>query len=487
MAAPGVVVTTATRSGPTGVVTAASGQYFVVGLAERGPTGAPVKINGMGDYKRVFGDRVTYGALYDDLSMFFEAGGKQAHVLRVVGAAATVGTLSLMDTGAVATLKFDANSQGAWSTNLTVQVENGTTAGTRKITVRLAGVVVEQYNNLATVPEIASRFAASPYVKVSDLGSITNAPGNLPIVLTATALSAGVDDRAAVNAARITAQLPLLKIGLGDGAVAAPGYGSALHAALIAHAKDTRRIAILTGPKGATAGDLASLGIGLGATSGAEGAGLFGPWLLVSDGAGGARTISPEGFVAAARAKAHELEGAWAAAAGEGSISPYVLGTDVEFSRADAEQLDAARVSPIRVVSNRLRLYGWRSLSSNEQDFASLTVQDTLNRLANECEARLEPFTFRTIDGRGRLLAQMNGILIGVLEPVRVAGGIFERTDTATGEVLDPGYSVDVSPNLNSAASLANNEVRANVAVRLSPNASLITLQIVKVGLTAAV
>ena len=44
MAAPGVVVTTATRSGPTGTPRAQSGQYFVIGLAERGPVDVPVKV-----------------------------------------------------------------------------------------------------------------------------------------------------------------------------------------------------------------------------------------------------------------------------------------------------------------------------------------------------------------------------------------------------------------------------------------------------------
>lgn len=485
MAAPGVVVSTATRSGPTGVVTAPSGQYFVIGLAERGPVTSPVKITSMGDYKRVFGERVTYGALYDDLAMFFECGGKQAHVLRVTGASATVGTLSVNDTGAIPTIRFDAASPGAWSTGLTVEVEDGTTAGTRKVTVRLGGEIVEQYNNLATVADIVSRFAGSTYVKVADLGSVTAAPGNLPVVTAATALSAGSDDRAAVNATRVGAQLDLFKVGLGDGAVAAPGYGASMHSALIEHARTNRRIALLSGAKGSTAGDLAAVGIALATTPGAEYAGLFGPWVLVSDGAGGARVISPEGFVAASRAKAHEQFGPWAPGAGEGSISPYILGTDVEYSKADAEVLDAARVSPIRVVANRIRLYGWRSLSANETDFSSLTVADSLNRLVNECETRLEPFVFRPIDGKGKLLAQMQGILIGVLEPIRIAGGIFERV--VDGEVVDPGYSVDVSPNVNTTASLQNNEVRANVAVRLSPNASLITLQIVKVGLAAAV
>lgn len=486
MAAPGVVVSTATRSGPTGTPRAVSGQYFVIGLAERGPTDKAVKINSMADYRRFYGSRVSYGSLHDDLSAFFEAGGAQAHVLRVVGAAATTGFLNLMDGTAAQTIKVEAASAGAWSTGLTVQVEEGSNGtGTRKVTVRLGGEVVETYNNLASVAEIVGRFAASPYVKVTDLGSAS--PDALPAVLPATVLSAGADDRAAVNAAALEAQLPLFKIGLGDGAVAAPGYGSSMHQALIAHAKANRRVAILAAPRGASVNDLTTLGLGLGGVAGSQHAGLFGPHLVVSDGVGGTRVISPEGYVAAARNRAHDLYGAWAVAAGETSVSNYILGVDQEFSDADHELLDAARVNPIRSIANRIRLYGWRSLSSNETDYHSLTVQDTLNRLVTECEARLETFVFRTVDGRGQLFAQMQGVLIGVLEPIRAAGGIFERTDPVSREVLDNGYTVDVSSSINTVESLARNEVNAQVAVRLAPNASLINLTIVKVGLAAAV
>lgn len=487
MPAPGVVVTTAVRSGPTGTPRAASGQYFVIGLAERGLTSKPQKVNSLADYRRLYGERVTYGALYDDLAAFFEAGGQQAYVLRAVGSAATAGTLNLVDSSAATpppTIRVNAASEGQWSSRLTVQVEAGTNPNTRKITVRLDGTVVESYNNLATVAQAVSRFADSPYVRLTDLGSTSATP--LPAIVSATAVTAGTDDRATVNAAVLTAKLPLFVIGLGDGAIAAPGFGQAMHTALLAHAAANRRVAILAAARGTSVQDLAVLGLALN-IPGAQYGGLFGPHLQVSDGSGGLRVISPEGYVAASRARAHDTVGPWTPAAGELSISPYVAGLDQEFTRADHEVLDAARVSPIRIVASRIRLYGWRSLSGDEDNFGSLTVQDTLNWLVTSCEARLESFVHRVIDGRGQLFAEMAGVLVGVLEPIRAAGGIFERTDQISREVIDPGYSVDVGPNVNTLATMAGNEARAVVAVRLSPNAALVNLTIVKVGLAAAV
>jgi hypothetical protein len=46
---------------------------------------------------------------------------------------------------------------------------------------------------------------------------------------------------------------------------------------------------------------------------------------------------------------------------------------------------------------------------------------------------------------------------------------------------------VDVGPTVNTPASLANNELRAQVSVRVSPDSELITITIVNVPITEAV
>lgn len=486
MAAPGVVVTTAVRSGPAGTPRAQSGQLFVLGIAERGPTVEPAKLNSMADYQRLFGARVPFGTLYDSLSMYFETGGGVAHVLRAVGPAATVGELEVTDRAAtpVPTIEVTAADPGAWSSRLTVSFLPGTNPDSVLASVLLDGAVVESYDNLASIGDIVTRFSRSPYIRVADLGSATEAPDNLPATTVAEALSAGTDDRAAVNTSILTETLTRFKVGLGDGAVAAPGYGETMHGPLLEHARSHRRVAILAETFGSTVEDLVETSLGLAATSGAEYGGLFAPWLLVSDGAGGTRPVSPEGFVAAARSKAHETAGPWRPAAGELSISPYIVGLEREFTRAEHEVLDAARVNPIRLISNSIRLYGWRSLSGDEA-FTMLTVGDMLNRIVTEAEVRLEPFVFREIDGRGQVLPQIEGVLIGMLQPMADAGGLYERI--VDGEVIDPGYTVGVGANINTLESLQRNEINAEIAGRFSPAAALIRLTVTKVGLMAGV
>ena len=94
---PGVDITTITRTGPVAQNLAPSGQLFMAGMAERGSTTAPVLIRGLADFVAKFGQRVSYSHLYDNIATFFEEGGAQAYVIRVVGPSATKGTISVND------------------------------------------------------------------------------------------------------------------------------------------------------------------------------------------------------------------------------------------------------------------------------------------------------------------------------------------------------------------------------------------------------
>lgn len=480
---PGVQVTTATRSGPTAPVRAVSGQFFVSGLAQRGSVTEPILLNGMADYERFLGDRVTYGALFDALQTFFSEGGSRAYVARVVGPAATVGNLTLVDRAAVPvnTLRIDAANPGAWSGNVTVEVLDGGTPNTFRIIVRLNGVIVEDANNLTSPAAAASFFSGSPYIRAVDLGSATAAPANNPAVRAATALSVGTDDRAAVTATDLVNALARFNISLGDGAVAIPGQAvGAVGAGIDAHCRANRRIGLTAAARGTSVSALTTAA----AAFNSEFTGLFAPWVLIPDGVGGTRAVSPEGFVAAQRNRAHEEVGPWRAPAGRISVGRFAVGVDQGFTSDEGNTLDAARVNAIRVISNAVRLYGWRSLSLDVQNYAYLTGRDLLNRLVNEAEARLEDYVFSTIDGRGQLLSAINAELVGLVEPIRALGGLFEYLD-AEGNQIDPGYAVDTGSNINTTASLANNEVRARLAVRVSPIGALVNLTIVKVGVTA--
>lgn len=483
---PGVAVTVGAVSGPSAPTLAPSSKYFAVGLTERGVTTEATRVTSFAQFQELFGARTTYSALWDDIKTFFEEGGTEAYVARVVGPAATTGTLSgglqdQQETPAT-TLNVAARNAGTWSSGLTIEVAAGPTAATFRLIVRLGGNVVHDWTNLSSPQEAVSRSSTSPYIKLTDAGSAGVAPDNNPVVMAATALSAGTDDRAAVTATHYTAALALFPTELGDGAVAIPGIGTTVHAGLIAHADTTNRLALLAA---GSATDKATL-IATAAALDAKRAGLFAPWIRVPDEYGGTRTISPEGYVAAARARAH-AEGPWRAPAGDMSTARYVVGPATTFSAVDGNELDSAKVSVIRTVARTTRLYGWVSLAADRENWALLTNADVVNRVVTEAYRQLEPYLFGTIDARGHLLGQIHGMLEGIVIPMADAGGLYARIDPTdpTGPPLDPGYRVRVL-DINPVEVSAQNKVLAELGIRVSPTATIVNLTVTKAAVTAA-
>lgn len=489
----GVIVETTPRGGAGAALQAPSGTWFVVGVAERGDTTGPIELRGMADFDRKLGGDVPYGTLRDGAVSFFREGGARMYAVRTVGGAATTGTAMLKDRSTspgLDTLRLNAGSPGGWSSRLTYQVEDGNDPNTVKVSIFIDGSVVEAHDNLTSPADIEARFAESEYARFVNQGSGTVAPNNLPAVTSGavTLTTNGTDDRASLTDSDRVAGLALFGKELGDGAVSIPGSTSdAVLDGIRDHCIDTNRVGICAGARGSSAAALISTAQARGNDLGSEYLGLFAPWVLVPDGAGGSKAISPEGFVAACRNRAHAAEGPWRIPAGDDfGKGEYVLGVDGGFTDAEADEMDAARVNVIREFGNVPELYGWRSLSSDEVYYYWLKNRDLLNWLTVQAKAILKGENFKNIDGRGHLLSNVKNDLKGLCEPVAAAGGLYARTDEATGQELDPGYVIDVGPDVNPVSSLATQTVNAALYLRPSPAASLIRLVITEVALNAA-
>lgn len=458
-----------------------SGTYFVAGLAERGPTDRAIVVRGLADFVAIFGARAPYSHLYDSVRCYFEEGGTQAYIARVAGAGATSGTVSVDDraTSPVPTLNITAGSVGAWSSAITVKVEEGGVPNSVLISVVIDGDVVEQYNNIQSVEDIVSRFTGSTFINVANAGSATVAPDNLPAIGNYV-VTAGNDDRASVVASDYVDALELFVPGLADGAVAIPGVGDAVHEGLLNHAQTHNRVALLSTDMDASVGEIKATAGALNSDAGT----LLVPWVPVSDSANGTRVVPPEGATAGRRAVAHTLIGAHRAPAGQMGIMRSVSGVYVEYTRAQADELDSAKVSVIRRINNTVRLYGWRSLSNDINNWGYLHHRDVLNRIVATSEIALEEFVFAPVDATGQTLSSIHSTLVAILEPMRQAGAFYARIEND--DEIDPGYLVETGTSINTTASLAQNKVRAKVFVRVVPLGALIELTITKVALTSA-
>jgi hypothetical protein len=491
----GVTTTVATRPAGDNVGVAPAATFFVAGLTERGDTANAVKVRSMAEFATLFGDRVSYGYVWDALAAYFGEGGTQAYVARVVGAAATVGALVLKDragAGGVNTVNLTARSAGAWSANVSVQVVDGPSLNTYALLVFYKGLLVEQYQNLPDPATLVARInAQSLYLVAADAGSATVAPTNNPAVLAATPLTAGADDRATVTAASdANAAVARYTGELGPGITACPGYdGLTVGPILAATAGPRGRLVALAPPQGSTATGARTSAAAVRSIAGSEALGMFYPWVQVPDGAGGVRTIPPEGFVAGVRARAHVQVGPWQAPAGEHGRARYIIGLETVLDKATADALNDDQVNTIRLVAGAVKLYGWRSMNAADPaNYRFLSSKDVLNYVAGLGNIALEQFVFDTIDGAGHLFDRIATTMRGIVEPIHAAGGLYEKHqgDDPNGALVDPGYSIDAGPGVNTPAAIQAGNVGANVGLRPSPTAELIVLTLTRVGLTQA-
>jgi hypothetical protein len=476
---PGVKITTSTLSGPRNVIGAPTSRAFIAGITERG-TLTPRSVRSIVEYQAEFGTNQTYSAaMFRAAQTFFEEGGSELIVCRAVGTTPTVATITLVDRTAVTplpTLRLDAANAGAWGAGVTVQITAGAVANSVTLQGFLGGVRVVNVKDKTSVADIVTALSADPYLRGTDLAPVSVYPTRLPAISGPSPLVGGADDRATVTIAKVVAALDLSN-GLGSGAVATPGYNATVAGALlIAHSKAYRRVAILAGDTGSLASDLTTMAAAN--TTDGEYAGVFGPWVTVPEGTGTA-TSSPEGYILGARARAMNAEGFWQAPAGSRSAARFVLGPTAAYDATTIDSLADGHVSGITRIAGDTVLYGWRSLSTNTDQWALLNARDAANTLTSMMEAVLQPFVFETIDGTGQLVSRVKGALVGMLQPIQDAGGLSAKYDANNNEI-NQAYSVNV-------AVLNETTLSATAAVRFSGVAETIQVSLIKAAYNATI
>ena len=479
---PGVIVTTAVRTGPTNAQTAATATMFLAGLTERGPDGTVHLITSLSDYQDIYGG-VAAGYTHETIETFFEEGGSRAYVSRVIGSSATESSLALNKTGSVLVMTLTAAGKGTWSHGGVLQaVVTQPTAGvTFKIQIMLNSVAVyttrANTTVAAAVSEINNSATAALYVTATDAGST-----GIPVVVTGN-FTGGTDDATVVAADYVTA-IALFTEDLGPGAVSAVGQTSAtVRDALIAHAADRRRIAILGFDDGTSVASAVTDAASYAGDDGAEFAAFFYPWVKIPNGSL-TSTIPPDGYVCGKRAAVHNAYGSWNPYAGERSQASFVTSPVTALSKSEADELDAGYINAIKIINATTRIYGARSASDDTDNFRFIISREVLNQVVYEAEEALEALLFLPIDGRRSTFARVQATLTGIMERIRAGGGLFEAFD-AFGKQLDPGYTVQVNDAINPLSQLATGVIKAKVGARVSSVGDTIEIEITKSNLTS--
>lgn len=460
---------------------------FVLGYAEKGSTTAAIEVSSMTEFEQKLGSRLSTATLYDALDAAFREGLPKAYVGRIVGPSAVKASAKLFDAsgstdpGDVA-LVATALDYGSWANGLNVEVVAGDTGGEFKIKVTHDTDATVQ----ETSPSLVDRAAAVTWSTSSDYIVLSLGASNEdPRVQGPTSLASGTDDYSNASSTQRLAALALFVPELGPGQVSFPGAtSSTIHDEIMDHAEANNRVALLDAADTGTKSTITSLAAtlrALGSTN--RKAMLLAPWVVVPGLTPGATRDVPPSAIALGIIGRNDSDGRSPnePAANELGRSRYALGVKNTWSAIDRDELNTAGVAVLRDVLGEVRIMGGRTLADPTSDPYWLNFANSrmLMAIVAKLDAVANRYLFRQIDGKRLVISDFGGDLRAELLPFYNAGSLYGATP-------DEAFVVDVGPSVNTPATIADNQLNADVAVRLSPMGELITIRIAKVPVTEA-
>jgi hypothetical protein len=459
---------------------------FVAGITSRGPDGTAHLITSLSDFQDIYGSYTSDGYVHQTVETFFEEGGSRAYVSRAVEVAAAEASCSILSSGTEC-VNLLASGVGTWAN----------TSGANGLSASVGYVVAETSFRVQLRLDSVLVFSSATHTSVASFIEEVNNNTTAALYVTATAGAssglpaagaktfAGGTNGNSPSAVEIANALNVFTSNLGPGAVCTPGhYDSSLRTALIAHAADNNRIAIMSFAKDDTYEDAITDVASFSGVDNAEFGAFFYSWVKKPNGAL-TMVVPPEGYVCGKRAKIHNQFGAWNPYAGERTEATYVTSTYQTVSKTAADALDAGFINPIRVINGTVRVYGARSASDDTSNFRFVMAREVLNQITYEAEAALEGLLFLPIDGRKSTFARVQATLVAIMDRIRLGGGLYEAFD-ANGRQIDYGYTVQVNDANNPLTQLATGVIKAKIGARVSSIGDTIEVEITKSNLTAS-
>lgn len=285
----------------------------------------------------------------------------------------------------------------------------------------------------------------------------------------------------------IATAMDLFTKDLGPGQISVPGRSTqATKLKLAQHAEANNRLAIADTAKSAlqaalvTESTIASITV----PQQERYIALFAPWVVVPGVNNvGTRTIHPSAIVRGLMSY-NDSKGVTPNQPSAGLLGESVegLNTDVTFNDADRLTLNLNGVNVLRPMYDGVRVYGYRTVAdaTNDANWISLAAARLFMAITAQGDAIAERFVFRQLDGRRLTVAEYGAALSAMLLPYWQQGSLF-------GVTAEEAFRVDVGPNVNTDASMAAGQLKANIALRVSEFAEEVILELVKVRTTEAI
>jgi phage tail sheath protein FI len=480
---PGHTVTIGESAASPGDAPSTSNAFWV-GYLERGPVDAPIKVISLTDAVEKAGDRLAADpTLYDSIDAAFREGASVIYLGRIVGPDAATAIGQLIDRDSLPTLGISATSEGDWGNDIKVSCVFDA-GGTFILTVYYDGAIVEASPSLANAGEaVLWAQQNSAYIVLEDLTTAYESAED-PRTQDET-LEGGDSDLTNATTTELEVALNLFRNDLGAGQVAAPGFTSSeVHDALLAHAVANNRRALLDLVDTDDEDTLAGVALALRAAddNGARFGGAFAPRFRIPGiSAGTTRTVPYSAIQTGLIARA---EGAGLtpnkAAAGKNGRCRYATGLTQDFTDAQREVLNDSGVNAAILIRGIPTTYGNRTLTNptTDGDWKSFSASRLVMAVAAASAEVMADYDFEEIDGHGYVFKKLQGDLSGrACMPFYLANSLY-------GQTPEEAFNVNTGPDVNTPTTIAAEQIKAKVAIRVSSTGEMLLTEIVKVPIT---
>lgn len=452
----------------------------MLGYSEKGSDTAPTLVISLADAAEKLGGRLSDAPLlYDSLDVAFREGASAIYVGRIVGTGAKAANSVLVDSESKKVLNVSAKSKGVWGNSL--KVKAAVSGETFTLTVELSGTVVETSPTLTTSLEAVEWSKnTSKYVTLEANAESTKDPKVQTVELTE-----GDDKHSSGTTANLETAIALFTRDLGPGQIAAPGFTSeAVQKVLLAHAAANNRRALVDDPDTPTASTIAGHAVALRSvpSNAARFGTMLAPWAVVPGLSSSTTRTVPYSAVQMGLIARAAAEGRTAneAVAGKLGKARYATGLTASFTDAQLEELNNSGVIAAKLVRGIPTTFGDRTLTNatTDSNWRGFAASRCIMDVASRASIVMENFDFAQIDGHGYVFKKLEGALSGeACMPLYLQDALY-------GQTPQEAFQVNTGADVNTPASIAAGEIKAQITLRVSPSGEFLTTEIVKVATT---
>ena len=446
------------------------------------------------EFTKYFGGyNAAYPATFE-VASFFNNGGRELYVKRILHSDAAKATVNLVTSGSTNVATITAKNAGTDGNNLRVVVSTGTVSSTYTLTVyKEAGVanvitddiLLERYENVVFNDPTSSDFAETVVNTISTAITISNSTSGTIVTTNPDPLTSGsngttvtgTDYTAYEGGGAVFEEFSSLNRAL---VVFLPGIFStlvdgipAVYEAAASWAAANNSFVVANTGADLTVTEALTFASGLGSSSAMA---VYYPNVWISDpigrGSGALRKVGPSGAVAGLYMATDAGRGVFKAPAGITTAIQGIVAVEKNFTSAELDSLNSGTspVNPIRQIPGAgLVVMGARTLKQDGTANKYVNMRRSLNYIEKELKNLTEFAIFENNDER--LWSQIRTALTVFLNEYRNQGGL-------RGSNAAQAFFVKCDAENNTATQIANGEVHIQVGVALQYPAEFVVIDL---------